>query len=366
MIEARDRRVRRRLMSYIVALLAVIAVSATLPFTGLLLTGDGQAIAQQGAATVGDSFGSDTNPRANFWRAVREGDTGYSAIQGREAGVLIQNGGENYRMLRNGPVLTYGAGIMLLVLIVIFAYHLLNGQVKIDGGRSGRLVQRWTTLERLLHWVTAISFVLLLITGLSMAFGRDVLIPAIGRDAFSAYASLARSVHNYVGPVFAVSLVLLLLKFLPSNFPNRTDWEWFKRGGGLIGKAHPSAGRMNAGEKFWFWLLMTFGMAVVVTGLLLDFSAYFELTRSGAQISVLIHAACAMIVMAVAFGHVYLGTAGTEGALEGMTTGSVDEAWARQHHDLWLEEVKRKGGGAAPASSAGSATGAGAPQTAST
>lgn len=331
-------RFRKRLRQYVLtfAVMAVLAVAA--PFSGLLLN-DAAAVqaAEQG-------FSGGENPRANYWREVRQSEEGYTAVQGREKGVLIQNGGQNWRALRNGPVANYGGWVLGITLAALALFYFTAGRVELSHGRSGQTVTRWSAAERALHWFTAISFIVLGITGLSLLFGRAVLIPVLGKEAFAAYAVLAKDIHNYLGPAFGISLVLFLLKLLPHNFPDKHDLAWFKAGGGMIGKAHPSAGRMNAGEKVWFWALVFVGGALVVTGVFLDFSAYFEVVREDAQNYQLVHAIAALGLIAFSFGHIYIGTIGTDGALEGMVSGEVDVNWAKQHHDLWYAEVLRNAG----------------------
>ncbi|MDX1604722.1 MAG: formate dehydrogenase subunit gamma [Candidatus Competibacterales bacterium] len=320
---------RRALWGLLAALLVLVAAA---PLSGLLLTDP--ALAQEAAAQ--------DNERANFWRAVRDGVGGYSAVQGPEAGVLIQNGGENWRMLREGPVTSYGAYILIGALVLIVLVFLLFGRARLRGGREYMTVERWSLFDRTLHWFTAITFLILAITGLSLLFGREVLIPYIGKDAFAAYAGFAKDVHNYLGPFFSVALVIELLKWLPHNIPRGVDLIWFLKGGGIVGRGHPSAGRMNGGEKLWYWLLFVVGLLLVASGLVLDFPIFGQ-TRSDMQLAQLIHVAAAIVLIAVALGHIYIGTLGTEGALEGMVTGRVDTRWAKQHHDLWYEELLAKG-----------------------
>ena len=298
---------------------------------------------------------SDTNPRANYWRAVREGVSGYTAVRSPEAGVLIQSEGQNWRSLRNGPLATYGAWVMGAALAVIVLFYLVRGSVKLEQPRTGRKVKRWNAFERLVHAYTATLFVVLAITGLSLLFGRAVLIPLLGKEGFGVWASLAKTLHNYLGPAFAVGVVLIILMWLRDNLPAKGDLEWFKSGGGIVGKKHPHAGRMNAGEKVWFWTICTVGVVAVASGLYMDFPDLGG-TRSTLQIASLVHAALAMLWVAGFLGHAYIGTIGSEGSLEAMTTGYVDESWAKQHHDLWYEEVKHQdpdeGKDSAPASMA--------------
>jgi len=283
---------------------------------------------------------ANSNPRANYWRAVRGGQEGYTSIKGQETNVLIQSEGENWRNLRNGPMATIGGFFVIASLLTLLLYHLKTGGMKLDKGRSGNTVTRWAIFDRVIHWTTATLFILLAITGLSILFGRAVLIPVLGADGFAAYAGLALSVHNYLGPLFVAVLVIMIVSWLKHNFINGNDIKWFKAGGGgIIGNQHVSCGRFNGGEKVWFWIVTTMGLAVGITGLILDFPN-FDQVRSTMQNANLIHGSLSVIWIAVAFGHIYIGTIGSEGSLDGMLSGEVDENWAKQHHDLWYEEVK--------------------------
>ena len=279
-----------------------------------------------------------TNPRSSTWRKVREGVVSYSAVTGPEAGQLIQSGGEVWRRIRNGPLARYGPWAMLATLAALGMFYLVRGQVKLAQQRTGTKLLRWTGLERLIHWYTAMLFVLLAVTGLSILYGRSVLIPILGHEHFAVWASWAKLIHNYAGPLFMAGLFTMIVIWLHDNLPDKQDFAWFKAFGGLIGSKHPSAGRMNAGEKAWFWLLFWCGMLISLTGLILDFPV-IEQQRLILQITHIIHLSCAVLLIIGALGHIYIGTIGTEGALEGMITGEVDEAWAKQHHDRWYEEV---------------------------
>lgn len=286
----------------------------------------------------------ETNPRANFWRYVREGNAGYTSESGPyTTNVLIQNSGENWRQLRNGPVANFAPWWLAIVLLAIGAFHILHGPFKLKQGASGKTVLRWSLSERVLHWYTATLFILLAITGLSLLFGRAALIPVFGLKGFSIYADIAKGLHNYLGPFLVVGVLLEIVAWIKDNLPQKTDWQWIKSWGGTAGQgAHAHAGRFNGGEKMWFWYITTGGVAACITGLIMDFPNFGQ-TREIMQYSNLIHSVLAIIWVSIVFAHIYIGTAGTEGALEGMTTGRVSVEWAKQHHDLWYEEVRAKG-----------------------
>ena len=278
------------------------------------------------------------NPRSHVWRKVREGGAGYSAVKTPEAGQLIQSNGEVWRRIRNGPLAKYGAWAMIATVVGLAFFYTVRGQVKLDFERTGQTLLRWTVFERFIHWYTALLFLLLTITGLSILYGRSLLIPMLGHESFAVWASWAKLIHNYAGPLFMVGLFAMVVIWFKDNIPDRYDLNWFKAFGGLVGSKHPSAARMNAGEKAWFWLLFWCGMMISLTGLVLDFPVV-EQQRFILQISHIIHLSCAILLMIGALGHIYIGTLGTEGALEGMIGGEVDEAWAKQHHDVWYEDM---------------------------
>lgn len=291
--------------------------------------------------TAQAEFKNDTNPRANYWRAVREGATGYTTEKGQETTTLIQNGGENWRQIRNGPVATLGAWLFAIVVVLLLLFHLTVGKAKLER-RTGRTVLRWTLFERVLHWYVAILFILLALTGLSILYGRAVLIPAFGYAGFAAFAQFAKPVHDYLSLFFVLGLVIMLAIWFRDNIITKVDWDWIKAGGGYLGKSHPHAHKVNAGEKIWFWILFIAGIGLMTSGIVMLFPnlGFMRETMQGANI---VHGITALILSAVVLGHIYLGTLGNEGSFEGMISGEVDEAWAKQHHDLWYKETGGKG-----------------------
>ncbi len=336
--ESEMHRRRRRWRSMLWSLVAILVLSMALPSIGYV-------VAQQTYGGQRD-FAEDqaTNPRSDMWREAREGGAGFTTQTGPYVtNTLISNMGENWRQIRMGPMITWGGWFLIGVLVLIALFFLAFGRIRLEEGRSGMTVVRWRAYERALHWFTAISFIILAITGLSLLFGRTVLIPLFGPQGFAAYAQGAMYVHNFLGPLFSIGLLAMILLWIRHNIPNRTDWQWFKQGGGIIGKKHPSAGKLNGGEKIWFWVgVVLFGITVSVSGFVLDFPIFGQ-TRETMAVAQIIHAVVGLLWIGFFFGHAYIGTLGTEGALEGMTRGRVDVNWAKQHHDLWYEDVLAKG-----------------------
>jgi formate dehydrogenase subunit gamma len=278
------------------------------------------------------------NPRANFWRAVRDGVPGYTSVASEAQKVLIQNGGQNWREIRNGPLAGIAPWVLAGVLVAIGFFYVIVGQDPLEEPRSGNKIKRYSLAERVLHWVTAGLFILMAVTGLSMLFGRAVLIPVFGYQAFSGYMQAGKLVHNFSGPLFLAGVVLEIIVWIRYNLPKKMDFQWFKNLGGMVGKGpRPHAGKVNGGEKAWFWVMVFAGLAVGITGLILDFPNFGQ-SRLTMQIAHVIHASLAVLFVAASFGHIYIGTIGAEGTFEGMWSGKVDATWAKQHQDLWYEE----------------------------
>jgi formate dehydrogenase subunit gamma len=230
--------------------------------------------------------------------------------------------------------------VLVLALLAVLLVAKVVGKIKADDPDTGRRIQRFTNWERHIHWATAISFIVLAITGLVILFGKKLLIPLVGHDVFAFIAYIFKYLHNFVGPLFIVCSVLMFFTFLRRNFFRRIDWLWFRKAGGMLTHEHVPAGFFNAGEKSWFWLGVTLlGLVMSVSGLILDFIAFGQ-TRYVLQIANYLHLLGATFYIAAAMGHIYIGTWGTPGAYHAMRHGDVDESWARAHHGVWLDEVK--------------------------
>jgi formate dehydrogenase subunit gamma len=264
-----------------------------------------------------------------------------------EANVIVQRGGNTWRLLRNGPIATITGTILLAVPLLIFVFYRAVRPPPLQ--ESGKRIHRFSSGERTVHWATAYSFIALAITGIIIMFGKVIMLPWMGHTLFSWVAIISKYVHNVVGPVFILCSILMFFTFLRRNFFNRIDWQWIKQGGGLISHKHPPAGFFNAGEKTWFWFgVVMLGLVMSITGLILDF-VNFGQTRYVMQMANYLHIAGATLYIAAAMGHAYIGTWGTPGAYDSMRQGHVDENWAKAHHALWYEEVQSGGqAGATP------------------
>lgn len=305
-----------------------------------------------------------------LWRALRFGSANITTTyKGPTGTTLVQDGGMRWLTWREGPLSKYGAYLLGGTLALLVLFYLIRGRIRIDGRKTGRKIERFKAIERFGHWLLAGSFILLGITGMITLFGRKFLIPTFGHEAFSTVAVASKWVHNNVSWAFMLALVMIFVMWVIHNLPDRTDINWILKGGGIFSKGHPPAKKFNAGQKLIFWSVIVFGTSISITGLALlfpfeinMFAATFDKLNSFGisqavglgelrttlapheemQYAQLWHAIVSFVLMAIVLAHIYIGSVGMEGAYDAMGSGEVEEQWAREHHSLWVEEVKAK------------------------
>ncbi len=304
---------------------------------------------------------------ADLWRAYRFGEADITT-QARvpAATTLIQDGGMWWLDFRRGPLQTIAIYLLGGTLLALALFYLIRGRIRIDGEKTGRTLLRFKAFERFGHWMLASSFILLGLTGLITLFGRKVIIPAFGHEAFSSVAIVSKWVHNNVSWAFMIALVFVFAIWVIHNIPDRTDLRWLAKGGGLLGGGHPPAKKFNAGQKLIFWAVILLGGSISLSGLSLLFPFEFNLfghtfsllngwgvpgwfgyadlpyplaPQEEMQYAQLWHALVSLILTAIILAHIYLGSIGMEGAFDAMGKGEVEEQWAREHHSIWAEEI---------------------------
>ncbi|NRB17960.1 MAG: formate dehydrogenase subunit gamma [Rhodobacteraceae bacterium] len=304
-----------------------------------------------------------------FWRGLRYGSADVRVSAGGEvATVLVQDGGLRWLAFRAGPLRQYGGWLLLGTMALLLVFYLLRGKIAIEGEKTGRTVTRFKAFERFGHWLLGGAFILLGITGLTSLFGRVLIIPYLGKEANSTLLELGKWVHNTVAWAFIVGLVIIFVMWVAHNLPDRTDLVWIRQAGGIVGSKHPPAKKFNAGQKVIFWSVILLGASISLTGVSLLFPYHLPLfaksfavandiglagllqlgelpatlaPQEEMQLAQVWHAILAFVLMAIVIAHIYIGSVGMEGAYDAMGSGEVDEAWAKQHHSLWLEEIQQ-------------------------
>lgn len=336
--------------------------------------------ALEGGAVPGGTLG--VNSDADLWRYVRGQEVpdfdATVSIPNKQAAVLVQSDGDEWRALRNGPLKTYGLYVLGGMIALLAIFFLIRGRIRVDHGMAGKTIERFNNLERFGHWLLATSFILLAITGLNVTYGRYLFLDSgiMGKETFATLTIAGKWAHNNVAWAFMAGLVIAFLSWVSHNIPNTTDLKWIAKGGGLFVKGvHPDSRKFNAGQKLIFWSTMVLGASLCLSGIALLFP--FETAMMGKtfailnvfglglpteltpmqemQYQTLWHGIVAVVMIAIIIAHIYIGSIGMEGAFDAMGTGQVDLNWAKEHHNLWVDEVQAKqkegppsGAGAAP------------------
>src|ERR1700722_15901207 len=174
-------------------------------------------------------------------------------IPDKKASVLVQPAGRTWDYFHE-VLLHWGGAIVILGTIALLGLaYIIMGRIRIAEGRSGRKILRFKAFERFSHWLTAVSFVILGLTGLNITFGKIVLLPLIGPEAFSDVSQAAKYVHNFISFAFVAGLLLIIAIFFKDNLPEKVDLDWIKQCGGFIKGKHAPASRFNPGEKAVYW-----------------------------------------------------------------------------------------------------------------
>ena len=268
---------------------------------------------------------------------------GLGTIPDSKSYLIEHPAGRDWRHFHEVTLKWIGGIAILGVLAVLVIFYLWRGMVRIQSGRSGRVIVRFNGFERFVHWMTATCFIILAISGLNITFGRPLFAATFGSDGFTTWSEWAKYAHNYLSFPVTIGVVLIFLIWIAGNIPNAVDVQWFKRGGGIVGHDHPPAYRFNAGQKAIYWIVVLGGGAVAITGYMLMFP-FYGTDIDTMQSAEMIHAIVAMLFIAAMLGHIYIGTIGMEGAFEAMGQGTVDLNWAKEHHSLWLEDEKARTG----------------------
>lgn len=274
------------------------------------------------------------NPSAELQGRVTIPDT--------KAATLERPAGREWRAFHQNTMTKIGAVAVLGMLIALIAFYLIRGRIRIESGPSGQTLTRFNGFERFVHWLTAACFIVLALSGLNVTFGKALLLPLIGPEAFTNISIVAKWAHNYLAWPFMLGIALMFLIWIKDNIPGMVDVRWFAAGGGIVGKGHPPAKRFNGGQKIVFWTVVLGGAALAVSGIYLLFPA----TAGGVlnlQFWNVVHGIVGVLMVAAILAHIYIGTIGMEGAFDAMGSGEVDLNWAREHHSLWVADEMKKG-----------------------
>ena len=198
-------------------------------------------------------------------------------------------------------------------------------------------VSRYTAAARVNHWITAVSLVLLALSGLALFHPSLFFLTGLFGGG-----QWTRAIHPWIGVVLFFSFAGLFLRFWKANLPAREDGVWMARISDVLSgheERLPEIGKYNAGQKFVFWSMSALILVLITSGVVI-WDQYFSVFTSIEQkrIAVLIHAAAAVFAICVWIVHVYAAI-WVKGTIGAMTRGRVTGGWAWRHHRKWLREL---------------------------
>ena len=326
------------------------AAAALLLVAGLVAGAPGNVFAQ-GQPTSVNPTASSVNEQ-KLLEALKPDTGAPHTINGRvsipdkRSGNLIQPAGQDWRTFHEGTLHWVGYAAIPGMLALLGLFFAIRGRIRISSGFSGMMVERFGGLDRFAHWLTAISFLVLGFSGLNLTFGKQIVLPFVGPEQFTLLTQAGKIAHNYVSFAFVLGLVLMFLLWVKDNFPHPRDIIWIVKGGGIIGNAHPAAGRFNFGQKLIFWSVILGGAGLSLSGYALMFPFRFPVIGglqfgdiAGLQLANVVHGLLGVVLVAIIIAHVYIGTLGMQGAFSAMGSGKVDANWAREHHSVWAKKV---------------------------
>ena len=278
--------------------------------------------------------------------ALKEGDkiTGRVSIPDAMSASLIQPAGRDWRDFQRSTLPIIGGVAIIGMLVLLAIFLMVRGKIRVEHGFSGRKILRFAAFERFTHWLTASCFIMLALSGLNISFGRMLILPLFGAEAFSAM-----SAYGQIGP----QLSGVSVHARPRDHVPDLDQGQHSRASSICNGSsraaaccangqHPPAKRFNAGQKGIFWIVIIGGVLMSLSGWFLLFP-YVPADVTTLQFWTVIHAVIAMLFIAAMLAHIYIGSVGMEGAFDAMGTGEVDLNWAKEHHALWVEEEQAKG-----------------------
>ncbi len=232
--------------------------------------------------------------------------------------------------LREDYIKRYGGWLFVLVLAMSVMHYLLFGPHRVHVVKGDQSVQRFALYERMIHWLAMLTFAFLSLSGIAFLLHRESPMSAI------------RAVHGQVGVAFVLTLIALVAIWWRHAMFVPCDKEWIcKLGGYLWVKADCPAGKFNAGQKLFFWLIAVLG-GLVISGtgiaLILD-------KNIAASWVYTLHDLAALALIAGVLGHAYLGVFANPGTVTSIISGRVKRSWAEKHHSEWAKKLTEKNSG---------------------
>ena len=250
---------------------------------------------------------------------------GECSLPDRKACTLDQPRGRDWQWFYQTVLRLVGGLAILGLIAVVIAFYLIRGPVRMSHGRTGRVMVRFSAFERFVHWVATVCFIILALSGLNITFGKDLILPLVGPEAFSALTRWGQSAHNYLSFPFTLSggIFLMWIAGTCRTTDIRDDGrQRFRRSIRRPICSTPARNRSTGSSCSAAWRSRqpaASGVPVRCTGIV------------GMQLAQLCIFGGAVVHQRHGVPHLH-GRGRREGAFEGMWDGTVGENWAKQHH----------------------------------
>lgn len=203
--------------------------------------------------------------------------------------------------------------------------------------RDPEKLNRYTAAERVNHWMVALTFILLALSGLALFHPYFFpLSQVFGGGVWT------RILHPFIGAALVLFFGSMFLRFRKSCAMGPADWEWLRHSREMMSgndRNMPEAGKLNGGQKLLFWLLATCTALLVLSGIVIWRAYFTHLFPVGVvRFAAVVHAAAGVGMIALIIGHIYLAI-WTKESIGAMLYGKVRRAWAKQHHPAWFREM---------------------------
>lgn len=201
-------------------------------------------------------------------------------------------------------------------------------------------VNRYGPGKRVNHWITALSLILLLLSGLALFHPSLFFLTGLFGGG-----QTTRWIHPWIGVVLFFSFFIFFFQLWRANLLNRTDWQWASQWTDVIGGREerlPEVGKYNAGQKLIFWSMAFLILVLIASGVIIWDQYFLEYTAiSTKRVALLVHSIVAVLIILVFILHVYAAF-WTRGTISAMTRGTVTGGWAYRHHRKWLRELAKR------------------------
>jgi formate dehydrogenase subunit gamma len=199
-------------------------------------------------------------------------------------------------------------------------------------------VLRYNFRERITHWITAGSYIYLLMTGLAFWSPWCFWFAAV-----LGGGQVSRMLHPWIGLIFSVCVAVMFVMWASQMNVDDNDKNWFRSVGHYARNEDdqmPPAGRYNAGQKSLFWGFVVCMVLLLLSGVVLWYPQYFAgHSVIAMRIAILIHASSALLTIGLFLIHVYMGVFAERGALDSMVHGDVSMNFVKRYHPGWYKEI---------------------------